>query len=69
MGMKAAIVYPSYTFENASYPQYFKEFVIGNGVSFLLLRENPYDNQIPMPEEMTTVLNWEAKVSYLKTQS
>ena len=28
MGMKAAIVYPSYTFVNDSYPQYFKEFVI-----------------------------------------
>lgn len=55
-GMKAAVVYPSYTFENPVYPKYFKEFVTGHGVSFIILRENPYDNQLPMPEDMKTVL-------------
>lgn len=56
VGMNAAVVYPSYTFENAVYPKYLKEFVNGNNVSFLILEENPYDNQKPMPEEMKTAL-------------
>lgn len=55
-GMKAAVVYPSYTFENPVYPKYLKEFVKGNNISFLVLRENPYDNRLPMPEELKTVL-------------
>ena len=55
-GMKAAAVYPSYTFENSVYPKYLKEFVNGNNVSFLILEENPSDNHKPMPEEMKTVL-------------
>ncbi len=55
-GMKAAVVYPSYTFENPIYPKYFKEFVNGNGVSFIIVRENPYDNRLPMSEEFETVL-------------
>ena len=55
-GMKAAVTYPSYTFENPVYPQYFKQFITSNGVSFLILRNNPYDNRKPLSEEMKTAL-------------
>lgn len=55
-GMKASVVYPSYSFENSVYPKYFKEFVKTNGVSFLLLKDNPYDNLLEMSEEMKTTL-------------
>ncbi len=54
--MKAAVVYPSYTFENPVYSKYFKEFVSGNGVSFIIVRDNPYDNRLPMTEEFQAVL-------------
>lgn len=55
-GMKAAAVYPSYTFENPVYPKYFNEFINSNGVSFVILRNNPYDNKIPLSEEMKATL-------------
>lgn len=54
--MSAAIVYPSYTFESPVYPQYFKEFFRNNGVSFLILRNNPYDNNLPITEELKSVM-------------
>lgn len=56
MGMKAAVTYPSYTFESSSYPQYFKQFINSNNVSFLILRDNPYDNQKPLSEELKMVM-------------
>lgn len=55
-GMKAAVVYPSYTFENPVYPKYFNEFVNSNGVSFVILRHNPYDNKKPLSDEMKATL-------------
>lgn len=54
--MKAAVIYPSYSFENPVYPKYFKEFINSNGVSFVVLRHNPYDNKKPLSEEMKAVL-------------
>ncbi len=55
-GQKAAIIYPSYTFEHPVYPKYFKEFFNSNNVAFLILRNNPYDNKLPLSEEMEAVL-------------
>ena len=56
VGMKAAVVYPSYTFEHSVYPKYFNEFVNSNSVSFVILRNNPYDNKKPLSEEMKATL-------------
>ncbi len=55
-GMKAAVVYPSYTFENPIYPKYFNEFINSNGVNFVILRNNPYDNKKPLSDEMKATL-------------
>lgn len=55
-GMKAAVVYPSYTFENPVYPKYFNEFINSNGVNFVILRNNPYDNKKPLSDEMKATL-------------
>ena len=49
--MSIALVYPSYTFENPAYSKHFEQFVKTNGISFLILRNNPNDNAIPMSEE------------------
>ncbi len=56
VGMKAAVFYPSYTFENPIYPKYFNEFINSNSVSFVILRNNPYDNKKPMSDEMKATL-------------
>ncbi|MBO5407949.1 MAG: hypothetical protein J6A61_00870 [Clostridia bacterium] len=56
LGMKAAIEYPSYTFENPVYTKYFKQLLNFNGVSFVILRDNPYDNKQPLSEEMKNLL-------------
>lgn len=56
VGMKAAVVYPSYTFEHSVYPKYFNEFVNSNSVSFVILRDNPYDNKKPLSDEMKATL-------------
>ncbi len=55
-GMKAAIEYPSYTFENPVYAQYFKQLLNYNGISFVVVRENPYDNKQPLSEEMKSAI-------------
>lgn len=56
VGMKAAVFYPSYTFENPIYPKYFNEFVNSNSVSFVILRNNPHDNKQPLSDEMKATL-------------
>ncbi|MBE7018741.1 MAG: hypothetical protein E7413_02550 [Ruminococcaceae bacterium] len=53
--MSSALVYPSYTFENPAYTKYFERFVKTNDISFLVLRNNPYDNEIPLSEEFKNV--------------
>lgn len=56
LNLSVAAIYPSYTFENTEYPEHFKQFVRQNNVSFLVLRENPFDNEQALSQEMKAML-------------
>ena len=45
LGMEAALEYPSYSFQNDSYADYFTDFLKQTNVEFLILKENEYDNR------------------------
>ena len=44
MNLEAVLEYPSYSFQNERYSEYFAEFLRETSVEFLILKENEYDN-------------------------
>lgn len=50
-GMKIALEYPSYTFENEEYGDYFASYILLNDIKFIVYRDYEKDNKIAPDEE------------------
>ncbi len=55
-GLKLALSYPAYTFENADYEEYFHGFLFKNNVKFIILRNNENENKKALSDEFKTML-------------
>ncbi len=55
-GLKLALSYPAYTFENEDYEEYFSGFLFKNNVKFIILRKNENENKIGLSDEFKSKL-------------
>ncbi len=55
-GLKLALSYPAFSFENSDYEEFFSGYLFKNSVDFLILRENKNENKVHLTDEFKTKL-------------
>ena len=57
LNLEVALEYPSYSFQNPVYSEYFSNFLQESSVEFLILKDNEFDNKQPLPRDFLLALS------------